>query len=99
MQEAFKFQINLTQKCGILKSRPLFWKILHVIAICTMCYDLFTCITFIQRNHSDVVQTAEAIVSVITCPLGLTKFIFMIIFSKEIYEVIEYLQDLNSKCE
>lgn len=99
MKQAFKFQTNLAESCGIRKSRSLIWKIIHTFAICSMSYDLFTCIIFIQKNHSDVIETAEALVPITTCPIGMSKLILMIIYSTEIYDLVEDIRRINAECK
>ncbi|KAL7011658.1 hypothetical protein ACKWTF_014374 [Chironomus riparius] len=103
MNQELKFQLKLTNFCGFFKvqsqkARKVL-KIVHFGVILMMIYCIVTFWIFIVRNYGNMIKVYESVTASVTNTLALTKYLFLIVYSKEIFNFINEVQDINKNCE
>jgi len=100
MPEVLEFQLRLAKIFGVPENpSQKFLKIINFCSIFLIIYTIISFVIFISENYSDLVQVTEAITGGITNILALTKLLFLLTFSKDIFKFVGDLRMVNQKYE
>lgn len=97
------YQIKMAQLIGLVNHAPKKWrnclKFIQVLHIFNACFFLATAGVYLVKNYSRLIDFVEAIGPLLTVMLAVSKFIVLLMHSKEIFDLIDGVKELNIKCE
>lgn len=99
----FELQTKFIKLCGILhspiKGYQICIKILQSLNVIVIIYCIFTLITFIYENYTELLEISECMATIVTAIIGFTKLLFLFCKSDEILGLISDIRTLNRRCE
>jgi len=100
MKQEFKLQLKLSKTFLIFESSSAKWdKHFSRFQVFSVILMMFNLTTFFPRFDLELSEITEDLSRFVTTTMGVTKFIFFLIYTKEIFGIIGELKELNSKCE
>jgi hypothetical protein len=103
MPQILELQFKLAKIFGVPEHPSMkmerILKIVNFCAVFLIFYSAILFFIFIHGNYSNLVDLTEAITGAITNILALTKLLFLLVCSKDIFKFVGDLRMLNQKCE